>query len=1419
MVNGTRKLVGALLFFVMSGLPALADGLFQSVASPPAPEAAAFAPHIAASRSRIVEIDHSYLSARIAPTGMDQAADRLAQLPPQDSVRLELFEGVVLDFAPSSITEAYGGGYIWTGRTDGEMPAWVSLVIRNGRIVGHVEVMGPEPVNYQIEPAMTGSLHRISELDGAGFPPEMHPLEDADASDGDQGHFHPPGHSPQHGNRRWNGTRPASLLDPAADTAIAQIDVLIPYTQAAANAVADIEAVANQAISLSNIGFENSGVHIRFRLVGTHLVSGYSELGGVNGYSQMLDDLTDAVGPFQTVHNRRDSLGADLVGMLVRADDVCGVGWVPPMPSAQTARLGFSLTTVSCVSNHTFVHETGHNMGLHHDRFVLNTSPPNSQYQYGHVDLTGRFYTVMAYRNRCQAAGVTCTRLNQFSNPQISVSGRPTGIAQNSQGAADAARWLNEVRHIIAAYRTGGGGTTEGVATSTTLQGPSSSNRGESVTFTATVRSSGTDQAGAPVHLAADEPSAPPARSPGVQSSLDEMMALPDSGQVVVKFREGLRVRMAADGGLTGLPAPELPSLNEAFGSAGLLSAAIRPMIDLPEAGLDAAGLDQMRADGEAASGLELADMNNYYIIDVPEGETAGELAHRLGQLPSVEFAEPVPMPPPLPQTGGATPDFTGQQGYVNAAPTGIGTGTLGSLAGITGSGIRVVDIEYSWQRDHEDLQLASNRVINVGAPAVDPFNSTDHGTAVMGQLVGLQNSFGVTGIVHQATGMMAGANTTQGYNLAQAIMASVNATSSGDVILLEQQTLACGFTSGNRFGPSEWSQAVYDATRAATAAGRVVVAAAGNGSLDLDAASCQNRFNRQMRDSGAIIVGAGSSSNRSRLDFSSFGSRVDVQGWGHNVTTTGYGALFNGGNNVRRFYTDSFNGTSSASPIVAGAAVAIQGRLRACNRTLLTSVQMRTLLRNTGSAQTGSGQIGPLPNVPAALDQLGIRTSCDTPNNNTPTGTVRFLRGGTEIGTAQLNASGVASLSLSSLPVGSHQITAQYVGATGFRSSTSSALTHVVSESGTTTPPNNLFSNRITISGPGRVTGSNVNATREDGQPTIATSNSTNAVWWRYTAPADGTLTIDTFGSNYDTTLAVFTGSQVNNLTLVQANDDAGGGLQSRVQFQARSGVQYQIAVAGWSNRSGSITLNLAFSPTSGNMITTSSLSGPSVGSEGQELTFTATVRSTGGTPGGTVSFRRSGNQFATATLNSEGVARVTTRNLPVGNHQITARYQGNNSYRASTSSVLQVRINPDGTGARPLIGGGTIFGQTSQCQNAYGSVPLAVTVAYTPSELFGLPSGLTLAWPAGSEHLSLWGAMTPSGDFLGAAGRQTWSRFVFYPNRPRMRVVLRQITLPSGTSNIADAREVVLRLRVQNFGSIPNCAVTISATLRRDG
>ena len=107
-----------------------------------------------------------------------------------------------------------------------------------------------------------------------------------------------------------------------------------------------------------------------------------------------------------------------------------------------------------------------------------------------------------------------------------------------------------------------------------------------------------------------------------------------------------------------------------------------------------------------------------------------------------------------------------------------------------------------------------------------------------------------------------------------------------------------------------------------------------------------------------------------------------------------------------------------------------------------------------------------------------------------------------------------------------------------------------------------------------GRATGSNAGAGKEPGEPDHAGDRGGASLWWSWTAPDDGMVTIDTAGSDVDTLLAVYTGGAVDALAEVASNDDAVG-VQSAVRFTAQEGVVYRIAVDGYDGATGSVVLN----------------------------------------------------------------------------------------------------------------------------------------------------------------------------------------------------------------------------------------------------
>lgn len=127
--------------------------------------------------------------------------------------------------------------------------------------------------------------------------------------------------------------------------------------------------------------------------------------------------------------------------------------------------------------------------------------------------------------------------------------------------------------------------------------------------------------------------------------------------------------------------------------------------------------------------------------------------------------------------------------------------------------------------------------------------------------------------------------------------------------------------------------------------------------------------------------------------------------------------------------------------------------------------------------------------------------------------------------------------------------------------------------------PANDHFSAGLTLMGsPASTTGTNIQATRESGEPFHGPDDDLgNSVWWQWTAPSSGRFIFSTAGSNYDTLLAVYTGNSVSSLTLVGSNDDRSGfDTTSQVAFYAQSGIIYRIAVDGAYFRTGNISLGV---------------------------------------------------------------------------------------------------------------------------------------------------------------------------------------------------------------------------------------------------
>ncbi len=124
------------------------------------------------------------------------------------------------------------------------------------------------------------------------------------------------------------------------------------------------------------------------------------------------------------------------------------------------------------------------------------------------------------------------------------------------------------------------------------------------------------------------------------------------------------------------------------------------------------------------------------------------------------------------------------------------------------------------------------------------------------------------------------------------------------------------------------------------------------------------------------------------------------------------------------------------------------------------------------------------------------------------------------------------------------------------------------------TSPSNDHFADAYVIFGAsGTTTGHNEGATAETGEPA---QDGANSVWWSWTAPLSGGYAFDTFGSDFDTVLQIYTGTSVSGLTEITSNNDSGNVGQSGVFFDAVAGETYMICVRGYNDWCfGNITLN----------------------------------------------------------------------------------------------------------------------------------------------------------------------------------------------------------------------------------------------------
>jgi hypothetical protein len=221
---------------------------------------------------------------------------------------------------------------------------------------------------------------------------------------------------------------------------------------------------------------------------------------------------------------------------------------------------------------------------------------------------------------------------------------------------------------------------------------------------------------------------------------------------------------------------------------------------------------------------------------------------------------------------------------------------------------------------------------------------------------------------------------------------------------------------------------------------------------------------------------------------------------------------------------------------------------------------------------------------------------------------------------------------------------------------------------------PNDHFVNRFTLDTPAHVTGANAGASNERGEriqnTQIGLVRWGDTLWWQWIAPTSGPVIIDTIGSDYDTYLAVYTGTAVNALTVVAENDNESevGVGASRVAFDAKVGTEYEIQVGGVFTgggrgsipTTGTLQLNLAMPPS----ITIDSPIGGGIFPVGSNIAVNATAMSITGSITN-VNFYRGPQLLGSATAIP---CNINVKNAPAGTNSL---------YAVAMDSIGQIRTS----------------------------------------------------------------------------------------------------------------------------------------------
>jgi hypothetical protein len=274
------------------------------------------------------------------------------------------------------------------------------------------------------------------------------------------------------------------------------------------------------------------------------------------------------------------------------------------------------------------------------------------------------------------------------------------------------------------------------------------------------------------------------------------------------------------------------------------------------------------------------------------------------------------------------------------------------------------------------------------------------------------------------------------------------------------------------------------------------------------------------------------------------------------------------------------------------------------------------------------------------------------------------------------------------------------------------------------------------------------------------------NTVWYKYTTSSASTLKIDTYGSNFDSILSVYTGVR-GAWTQLGCNDDNNGTLQSGLQINTNAGQTYYIMVSSYRTGGGSLKFNTKVITLAATTLK-SPINGATISTWQPPFIWNAVPESTSYS----LQVRNASNiliidsQYTASEANcADGItpcSKISPRTLTRGTYTWKIRTM-NSDIQGPWSNVGSFKI-PDPPGKATLVSPITGTAPSSRPTYRWNSVPYATHYYLQVSG----PSGLTRQWYTSAQANCANGAkqcyITPSNTLK--VGRYTWWIMTWNPS-----------------------------------------------------